>query len=71
MASGVHKDIERWQQKKRVANQARYKAVNRLIAEHAEEFDRYYAEEAAKLGVNPSGRRTLGVPGLMVVSDAG
>jgi hypothetical protein len=39
------------------ANAARKEAVDALIKMHPIQFDRLYAEAAAKRGVSPTGRR--------------
>ncbi len=47
------KDPAKHREQVRAANRARYRAVKRLIAAHAEEFDVLYAEEAGIEGVAP------------------
>jgi uncharacterized sporulation protein YeaH/YhbH (DUF444 family) len=47
------KDPAKHREQVRSANRARYRAVKRLIAAHAAEFDALYAEEAEVEGVSP------------------
>lgn len=50
-------DPEKHRSQVRAANRARYKAIQRLIAENQERFDAFYAEEAVVEGVEPKPRR--------------
>jgi hypothetical protein len=53
MAAGMHLDPARWGEQKRRANRARYRAMVRLKARHAAEWDELYAEECRSEDVTP------------------
>jgi hypothetical protein len=57
-----HLDKETHRAQVRLANRALYAAERRLIAAHQEEFDRYYAEEAAARGFTPTGQNVRTSP---------
>lgn len=49
-------DPEKHKSQVRAANRARYRAVQILINEHQEDFDRHYAAQASLEGVEPKPR---------------
>ena len=51
MAREGRKDQAKYLDQMKRASQARHAAVRRLVANHREEFQRLYDEEAAKVGV--------------------
>ena len=51
-------DPERHKEQVRAANRARHRATRALIEKHRGEWDKLYAKEAAKEGVEPHPRDT-------------